>query len=70
MKTIKISFVVAVLILGVTSCKKDECAQCHYDGPNGEVELGQKCNDEMKDLEKNGYTKDGKTYTVHCGEDH
>ncbi len=70
MKTIKVTLVVAALVLGGTSCKKDECAECHYDGANGEVELGQKCNDEIESLEKNGYQKDGQTYTVHCGEDH
>jgi hypothetical protein len=70
MKLIKTSVVTGLLILGVTSCKKDECAECHYDGPNGEIELGQKCNDEIEDLEKNGYAKYGQTYTFHCGEGH
>lgn len=69
MKAVKL-LVVGIFILGVTSCQKDECAECHYDGPNGEVELGQKCNDEIEDLEKSGYTKDGQNYTVHCGEGH
>ena len=67
---IKLTLVVAALVLGATSCKKDECAECHYDGPNGEVELGEKCDDDIEDLEKSGYTTGGQTYTVHCGEGH
>lgn len=70
MRTVKLVFGVSLIALSFSSCKKDECAECHYDGPNGEVELGQKCNDEIEDLEKNGYKKDGQTYTVHCGEGH
>lgn len=70
MKKIKNVLLIGAVALFVSSCKKDECAECHYDGPNGEVELGQKCNEEIEDLEKSGYTTGGQTYTVHCGEDH
>ena len=40
--------------MAFTSCKKDECHECHYDGPNGEVELGEKCGYELEVLEANG----------------
>jgi len=52
------------------SCKKDECKECHYDKDGAEVELGEKCGDDIETLEADGYTVDGVNYTVHCGEDH
>ena len=59
-------------ILGWTilfaSCKKNECHECHYDGPSGEVELGEKCGDDLENLEKNGYATGGVHYEVHCHE--
>ena len=54
--------------MAFTSCKKDECHECHYDGPNGEVELGEKCGSELEDLEANGYNEGGTNYVVHCHE--
>ncbi len=58
-------------MLMLSACKKEECHECHYDDTNGdEVELGEKCGDEIKDLEANGYIISGTTYTVHCGEEH
>ncbi len=61
----------AVLLVALSfSCKKEECKECHYDKDGGEVELGEKCGDDIVSLEANGYTEDGVTYTVHCGEDH
>jgi hypothetical protein len=30
------------------------------------MEIGEHCNDDLEDIEKNGYTTDGKTYEVHC----
>lgn len=50
------------------SCKKESCHDCHYDGPNGEVELGEKCGDELETLEANGYNLDTANYVVHCHE--
>ena len=64
--TVKAIAIVGVLTL--ISCNKNKCYECHYDGPNGEVELGEKCGDEVHELEENGHTVDGTTYTVHCGE--
>ncbi|TNE53405.1 MAG: hypothetical protein EP338_12790 [Bacteroidetes bacterium] len=60
-----------ILISGMfilSSCKKDECHECHYDGANGEeIELGTKCNDELEDLEANGTTdSEGIHHEVHC----
>lgn len=48
----------------LTSCKK--CAECHYDTPNGIVEIGEYCGNELEDIEKSGYNAEGKTYEVHC----
>lgn len=60
--------VVATLAFVTMSCKKDECHECHYDGPNGEVELGEKCGDELENLEASGINVDGTNYEVHCHE--
>ncbi|MFP5470837.1 MAG: hypothetical protein ACLGGV_04515 [Bacteroidia bacterium] len=55
-----------------TSCKKEECAECHYDDANGaEVEMGEKCGEELEKLESEGKTTvGGVDYVVHCGEGH
>jgi len=58
--------VVAFAALALTSCKK--CEECHYDGPNGEVEIGEYCDDDLKERELNGYDVDGVMYEVHCHE--
>ncbi|MCE2864797.1 MAG: hypothetical protein ACK5BW_01890 [Flavobacteriia bacterium] len=52
------------------SCAKNKCAECHYDAPSGEVEMGTFCGDELKNLEELGTYSDslGNTYVVHCGE--
>lgn len=67
MKTISTIIAVSAIVL-LTSCKKNKCYECHYDGPNGEVELGDKCGDEVKELEENGFVTDSVTYEAHCGE--
>lgn len=62
----KVAFI-GLVALAAVACKKEECHDCHYDGPNGtEVELGNKCGDDLETLEKNGYNVDGTNYTVHC----
>jgi len=63
-------FFAAMLLIASTACNKEECYHCHYDGPNGEVELeGEYCGDAAQDLENSGYTDStGTVYTVHCGE--
>lgn len=57
---------ILVFLLGVTSCNKNQCHECHYDKDGAEVELGEKCGDELESLEANGYTDTTGTYTVHC----
>jgi len=66
----KIGFAaIAVLFLAVTSCKKEECHECHYEDMDGqEVELGEKCDDALEQLEASGYAVNGTTYDVHCHE--
>ena len=54
-------------LLSLTSCEKN-CHECHYDLNNAEVDLGEKCDEELEKLEKDGYTVDGVTYEVHCHE--
>ena len=67
------SFIMMASIAGLTvlsACKKEECHECHYEGDDGkEVEIGEYCDEDLEKMEKDGYTKDGKTYEVHC-EDH
>jgi hypothetical protein len=52
--------------LSLGACKKKKCADCHYDKAGAEIELGEKCGDEMGVLEANGYTDSTGTYVVHC----
>ena len=59
----------ASLLLMAASCKKNECHECHYDSAGSEVELGQYCGDDLKNIEANGYTDTaGVNHTVHCHE--
>jgi hypothetical protein len=62
---IKSAFILAVFT-GVASCNKNQCHACHYDKDGAEIELGEKCGDELEQLEANGYTDTTGTYTVHC----
>lgn len=61
-------FIVAALGVSVmfASCKK--CEECHYDTPTGEVEVGELCDDALKDAEANGWAVGDTVYTVHCEE--
>ena len=64
-------FFAATLLIASVACNKDECYECHYDGPNGEeVELeGEFGGQEAEDMENMGYIDaDGQQYVVHCGE--
>lgn len=67
-RTIKLGVAVMAVGFAIVSCKKNKCAECHYDGPNGEVEIGTKCGDELEKAEADGYSDGTTTYTVHCGE--
>ncbi len=60
---------IGLLLLG--ACKKNECHECHYEkmvnGVETEIELGEKCDEELENLEKDGFKEsDGTTYEVHC----
>tara|TARA_A200000113_G_scaffold207209_1_gene204651 strand:- start:155 stop:367 length:213 start_codon:yes stop_codon:yes gene_type:complete len=64
-------FFAATLLIASVACNKEECYECHYDGPNGEeVELeGEYCGDAAEDLENAGFVgADSTVYVVHCGE--
>lgn len=67
MKT-KMMFIALLCLIArsLTACNKDKCANCHYDKAGAEIELGEKCGDEMETLEANGYTDSTGTYVVHC----
>ncbi|MFM7566895.1 MAG: hypothetical protein ACKO4K_09125 [Flavobacteriales bacterium] len=66
MKTIPFVFFIAALCI-TSACSKNKCADCHYDKAGAEIEIGEKCGDEMENLEANGYTDSTGTYVVHCG---
>ena len=61
-----VGLAVLVGMLAFTSCKKFDCHACHYEGPNGEVALGNKCGNEVEDLMATGVDVDGTNYEVHC----
>lgn len=63
--------IIATLTIGLivlSACKK--CAECHYDSPNGEVEIGEYCKDDLEAVEANGHydSTNDTTYEVHCSE--
>lgn len=60
--------IVASVLLTLSSCKKEECHECHYDKNGEEVELGKKCGEDLENLEREGYTDGANTYEVHCSE--
>lgn len=57
-----------VTSVALVSCGKNKCEECDYYKGNEDIELGEYCGDDLKDIEKNGYTDStGTTYDVHCG---
>ena len=48
------------------SCNK--CKDCHYESTSGEVEIGELCDDDLKDAEANGYSIGDSVVTIHCEE--
>ena len=57
-----------VALFTMTSCEHG-CHECHYeDANNKEVELGEKCDEELEELEENGITVNNVNYEVHCHE--
>jgi hypothetical protein len=66
-KSIFIFGSVVFLAATMQSCTKNKCHECHYDDASGnEVEIGEKCGDELETLEANGYTDSTGNYVVHC----
>jgi len=58
---------VSIAVFSLNACNK--CHECHYDNNGAEVELGEYCGQELKDLEANGYPDStGTVHTVHCHE--
>ena len=63
----KVAFAFAVVAtIGFTSCKK--CEECHYDSNGSEIEIGELCDDELENAEKNGYSVGDSVVTIHCEE--
>jgi hypothetical protein len=66
-KSIFIIGTVVFLSTIIQSCNKNKCHECHYDDASGnEIELGEKCGDELETLEANGYSDTTGNYVVHC----
>ena len=66
-KLVALAFVLSSVV--IVSCKK--CHECHYDAAGGtEVELGEYCDEDLEDIEANGYHDHSAdtTYEVHCHE--
>lgn len=69
MKIVNLKFALLTIVgLSIVSCKKEQCHECHYEKNDTEVELGEKCGNDLKDLETNGYNDSGTNYEVHCAE--
>ncbi len=63
-----VGFTIVLSIAVLSSCGKNKCETCDYYKNNEDIELGEYCGDDLKDIEKNGYTDStGTTYDVHCG---
>ncbi len=58
----------AVLTIALAACNKEECSECHYDKNGAEIELGERCGDDLENLEASGYEENGTVYEVHCHE--
>lgn len=64
----KSSFLIAAAMVVVvfSSCKKEECHECHYEKNGAEVELGERCDEDLEAIEASGYNDGGTVYDVHC----
>lgn len=51
-------------LITLSSCEK--CEVCHYYAFDTEYKLGERCGDEIEDLETNGYEINGASYEVKC----
>jgi len=70
MKKVVLSSAIALVsVFAMSSCNKNKCHECHYDKAGAEIEMGEFCGDELKNLETLGtFTDSTGTYTVHCDE--
>lgn len=68
MKKSSLFIAAGFIILASVSCKKDECHECHYEKNDVEVELGERCGDDLKNIEASGFNDGGVVYEVHCHE--
>lgn len=64
----RIILAAAIVTVTMLSCKKEECHECHYERNGEEVELGERCDDELTDLEASGIMVNDTIYDVHCHE--
>ena len=65
MKTTSTIFTLALLAISFNSCKK--CHECHYeDASDNKIEIGEYCDDQLTEVESNGYSVNDTTYEVHC----
>jgi hypothetical protein len=51
-----------------TGCKKNKCAECHYELGATQVDIGEYCGEDLENIEASGYLVDSTVYEVHCGE--
>jgi hypothetical protein len=69
-KSVKI-FSAAVFMfasVALISCGKNKCEVCEYYKNGVDTEIGEYCGDDLKNIEKNGYTDStGVKHDVHCG---
>ena len=69
MKTISLMTLAIMVSWSFSSCKKEACAECHYDLNSAEtVEIGEKCGDDLSSVESNGIAVGDTIYEVHCHE--
>ncbi|MBK7127819.1 MAG: hypothetical protein IPM74_14720 [Crocinitomicaceae bacterium] len=68
MKTRKYFTIIALVSVIVLFSACNKCHECHYDKAGAEVELGEYCNENLEEVEANGYTDSTGTYEVHCHE--
>ena len=68
-KVILFSALAFSFLVTTSSCSKNKCHDCHYDKAGAEIEMGEYCGDDLKQLEALGtYTDSTGIYTVHCEE--
>jgi hypothetical protein len=64
---IMLSFI-ALGAVTLSACGKNKCHECHYEKDGQEIELGEKCGDDLEAIEASGFNDNGTVYEVHCHE--